>query len=355
MEKRTSRFRKIDVCIWNDEKFHSLSPNGKLAFLYLITHPQMTSLGAMRASIEGLSCELGIDAEAFREVFREGMAKADWKARVVWIPKAINHNLPQSPNVVKSWEEELKLIPECPLKTEALQSIHAALEPLGASYLSVFDSITQGKPFAKPFAKPMPNQDQHQQQQQEQEQEQEENISAQAPDTHTAPPSAPRTEPATTATATAPPATASIPDEFEAFWREYPQRAGGNPKNQALKSWNARHKEGHSTDEILAGTRRYAAFCTATGKVGGEYVKQACTFLGPDKFFTEAWDLPTPTATKPPNGQRYPSNDPHEKHGRLVTGNNSAIEQWLNRDNPASPFTVTVIPTPVLEITHANH
>jgi len=63
---------------------------------------------------------------------------------------------------------------------------------------------------------------------------------------------------------------------------------------------------------------------------------------------------PTPKST-PSNGQRYPSNDPHEKHGRLVTGNNSAIEQWLNRDNPASPFTVTVIPTPVLEITHANH
>lgn len=129
--------------------------------------------------------------------------------------------------------------------------------------------------------------------------------SAQAPDTQTAPPSAPTAEPATTATATAPPPTASIPDEFEAFWREYPQRAGGNPKNQALKSWNARIKEGHSADELLAGTRRYAAFCAATGKVGGEYVKQARTFLGQDKFFTEAWDLPTPANATPHNGQRY--------------------------------------------------
>ena len=132
-----------------------------------------------------------------------------------------------------------------------------------------------------------------------------EEESAQAPDTQTAPPSAPIAEPATTATATAPPPTASIPGEFEAFWREYPQRAGGNPKNQALKSWNARRKEGHSADELLAGTRRYAAFCAATGKVGGEYVKQACTFLGPDKFFTEAWDLPTPATATPRPSQRY--------------------------------------------------
>jgi DNA-binding transcriptional ArsR family regulator len=126
---------------------------------------------------------------------------------------------------------------------------------------------------------------------------------AQAPNTHTAPPSAPIAEPATTATATTP--KASVPDEFEAFWHEYPQRAGGNPKNQALKSWNARHKEGHSTDEILAGTRRYAAFCTATNKTGTEYVKQASTFIN-QKDFLESWDLPTtPTPTKPLNGQRY--------------------------------------------------
>ena len=103
---------------------------------------------------------------------------------------------------------------------------------------------------------------------------------------------------------TAPQPKAGIPNEFEAFWQEYPQRAGGNPKSQALKSWNARRKEGHSADDIQAGTRRYAAFCMATNKTGTEYVKQACTFIGPDKFFTEAWDLPNQIPA-PRNGQRY--------------------------------------------------
>lgn len=138
MEKRTSRFRKIDVCIWNDEKFHSLSPNGKLAFLYLITHPQMTSLGAMRASIEGLSCELGIDAEAFREVFREGLAEAYSEANCVYVKNFIFYQTPQSPNVVLAWKSSLDLIPECHLKTQAIQDAKALTEGLGEAFREAF-------------------------------------------------------------------------------------------------------------------------------------------------------------------------------------------------------------------------
>ena len=64
-------YRKIDTRIWNDAKFNALSPNGKLAFLFILTNPNMTALGAMRATVEGLSAELRIPAEAFLEVFGE--------------------------------------------------------------------------------------------------------------------------------------------------------------------------------------------------------------------------------------------------------------------------------------------
>lgn len=46
-----ARYRKIDSRIWNDAKFRELSDNGKLVFLMLLTHPSMTSLGAMRATV----------------------------------------------------------------------------------------------------------------------------------------------------------------------------------------------------------------------------------------------------------------------------------------------------------------
>jgi len=70
-----AHYRKVDVRIWNDAKFNSLSHLGKLAFLLLITHPNMTMLGAMRATPEGLSAELKSTPEAFREAFGEVLSK----------------------------------------------------------------------------------------------------------------------------------------------------------------------------------------------------------------------------------------------------------------------------------------
>ncbi|AYH32988.1 hypothetical protein [Pectobacterium parmentieri] len=80
--------------------------------------------------------------------------------------------------------------------------------------------------------------------------------------------------------------------EFETVWQAYPKRAGGNPKNSAYKAWNARLREGVAPEAMLEGVKRYAAFVTATGKSGSEYVKQAATFFGPDKHFNESWQPP---------------------------------------------------------------
>lgn len=85
----------------------------------------------------------------------------------------------------------------------------------------------------------------------------------------------------------------SYADEFEQDIQPwYPKRAGGYNWPKALKAYIARRKEGHSLEEIQAGTVRYAAFCEATGKLKTEFVKQAATFFGPDKHFLEAWEVP---------------------------------------------------------------
>lgn len=73
----------------------------------------------------------------------------------------------------------------------------------------------------------------------------------------------------------------SYTDDFEIAWSEYPQRAGGNSKSDAFKAWNARLREGHKPEDMIAGVKRYRLFCDAAERTGTAFVKQAASFFGP--------------------------------------------------------------------------
>lgn len=182
-----SRYRKIEVRTWSDEKFRNLSPMQPSAqglWFFLLTGPHTGPVpGLFRAGRASLAEELDWELEAFDEAFREvlaqGMAKADFKARLIWLPNALKHNRPESPNVVKSWRGELDLLPECDLKREALVAIRAYLAELGEAYVAALSADAKGsgdpsakgspKPSGKPSRKAMANQEQEQEQEQEEE------------------------------------------------------------------------------------------------------------------------------------------------------------------------------------------
>jgi hypothetical protein len=136
-----SRYRKIDLRIWDDAKFNGLGDDGKLVFFVLLTHPAMTPLGAMRATIPGLAAELGWNTEAFREGFdavcEKGMAQHDF----VMLPKFLAYNAPEFLYVIRAWRGAVDLLPECSLTTLVLR---AALE--------LAQSMSKG--FGKPLTKP---------------------------------------------------------------------------------------------------------------------------------------------------------------------------------------------------------
>lgn len=159
-----SRYRKIDPRVWNDLKFRELSDNGKLVFFMLLTHPSMTALGAMRATLPGLAAEMGWPAKAFREAFREasskGMAEHDEMACLVALPKFLKYNQPESPNVVKAWAGSIDMLPECSLKALVLQRAQGFAEGITEAF---------GKAFLEALAKAMPNQEQEQKQEPKQE------------------------------------------------------------------------------------------------------------------------------------------------------------------------------------------
>jgi hypothetical protein len=138
-----SHYRKVDVRIWNDAKFNSLNPNGKLAFFMVLTHPMMTALGAMRATPEGLARELGMEPEPFREGFQQllskGMAEHDEAGPLIALPNFLKYNPPANPNAVKAWAKSLEFLPECGLLSVVIQRAKSFAEgfkePLAVPFL----------------------------------------------------------------------------------------------------------------------------------------------------------------------------------------------------------------------------
>ena len=155
-----------------------MPPSGQGLWFFLLTGPHTGPIpGLFRAGRAAMAEELGWPLEAFDEAFQEvsqqGMAKADFVARLVWLPNAIKHNKPESPNVVKSWSTEFDLLPECPLKLEALEALKTFICALGpgfsGAFMGTFEAPVKapGKPSGKPSGKTMPNQEQEQEQEQE--------------------------------------------------------------------------------------------------------------------------------------------------------------------------------------------
>jgi hypothetical protein len=260
------RYRKIDTRIWNDEKFRCLSDDGKLGFLLLLSHPHMTSIGAMRATVPGLAAELRWPEEklasAFGEVIGKGMAKHDPAAAVFWLPNFIRFNPPENPNVLKAWAGAVELLPECALTREAIAAVAVLAEGLTEAFQEAL-----AEPFRKGMAKPEPKPKQEQQ-----------------------------PEPNKNARARAPLAGVRGIDEDEQFdhaMLTYPAREGSNPRGEAFKAWTAELRAGASPEEISAGVARYARFVQAKGSVGTQYVMQAARFFA-EKHYREPWTLQPP-------------------------------------------------------------
>ena len=154
-----ARYRKVDPRIWNDAKFRALNDQGKLSFFFLLTHPHMTAIGAMRASLPGLASEIGWSEKAFREAFGEastkGMAMHDESASLIWLPHFLRYNPPESPNVVKAWSSALDLLPECALLNRVIAGAVAFAQGLNKGFAEALPEV---------FAKAMPYQEQEQEQ-----------------------------------------------------------------------------------------------------------------------------------------------------------------------------------------------
>lgn len=196
MSGAESRYSRVSRRMWRDEKFRALSapkPCARYLWLFLLTGTHCTAIpGLFSIGEAALAEELGWPVSATRsaleEIERTGMAKVDRGARLVWLPNALAHNPPASPNVVVGWRVPWSELPTCALLTEARDAFRGVLAEMGSEFARSFAiALGEEKPrpspnpsggprpkalvkaLAKGDPKPSPSQEQDQDQEQEQE------------------------------------------------------------------------------------------------------------------------------------------------------------------------------------------
>lgn len=133
MSSSSNRYRTIDTKIRGDARFRALSappPSARELWLHLIacghdrSIPGLLVVGAGGLA-DDLEWEISDVRRCFAEIEAQGMAIADWTARVIWVPKAVapGRNEPRSPdNVTAIGSREWGDVPECELKWRAYRA-----------------------------------------------------------------------------------------------------------------------------------------------------------------------------------------------------------------------------------------
>ena len=135
-------FRKIDTRIWYDEKFLALSEDGQALFIHLLTHPDMTMLGAMKTTSVSLAADRRWQPrrleKALGEVTRSGMASFNDVDRLLILPNFLRYNPPASPNVVRSWAAGFDKLPPCVAKNGVAALSQAFLKDFSEGFRKAF-------------------------------------------------------------------------------------------------------------------------------------------------------------------------------------------------------------------------
>lgn len=198
-------YRKIDCRISNDKKFRSLSLEARYAWFYILTKKELAPLGAFSSSIEALAFEQGsvqylsekeslteslseslsldmteIFKKAFVELLEKGLILYDKTEQLIYIPNFLKYNLPESPNVIKSWNSAIDNLPECDLRDYVFARSAEFIinnqsdnfkKSLPLEFIKAYNEGYAegfGKALHKALPKTLPNQEQEQEHKQEQ-------------------------------------------------------------------------------------------------------------------------------------------------------------------------------------------
>jgi hypothetical protein len=275
-------YSKVSPQFWigtTGKALRNCGPEAQLVALYLLTNPHANMLGLYYLPEIFVAHETGLTIEGASK----GLARCievhfcsyDATTEMVWVHEMaayqIGEQLSETDKRCVGISNEYEGLPENPFLLAFYERYATAFHMCRARK----STLSATSPIEGP-SKPHRSQEQETEQEQEHEQE---NPTASATPTRTA--ARPKKD-----------SRESEPEWWLAFKSTYPARSGDQGWRKALRAANERQREGHLPSEFMAGAERYAEHCRVTGKTGTEYVKQAATFLGPDKFFLELWKPP---------------------------------------------------------------
>ena len=114
-----SRYSKVFVKIWHSKDFRTLTEEGKMLFLYLLTSPHRNMGGFYYLPLPYLCFDVGLDegrvSKAFEELTDKDMAQYDYDTQVVLIKKWFSYNPIENENQAKGLNKQLAEIPKSKL------------------------------------------------------------------------------------------------------------------------------------------------------------------------------------------------------------------------------------------------
>ncbi len=154
-------YKAIYVRVWNDEKFLSLSDDGKLLWFYILTCPHRHMSGIFLLDQSYVLADLRWKPRRLRAAWSElvagGLILYDENSRVLFIPNTLKYDPLQNENQAKHVVRHLAALPKTPLMAGFCDAaIRFTTDRRSVDYLSTnLAPFMKGldKPFDKPFYK----------------------------------------------------------------------------------------------------------------------------------------------------------------------------------------------------------
>lgn len=154
-----AEYSAISRNVQNEKAFRSLNNDAKFLYFLVRTHSNMTSIGAMRASIPGLASEYKWTEARLKKAMdaltKAGYAEIDDCASCLIITDWFNLHMPQNSKVAMGWARTLDRVPECELLYGHIENLLSLFESKKESFTQSF-IIGLPKPYAIWYAKRYP-------------------------------------------------------------------------------------------------------------------------------------------------------------------------------------------------------